>query len=67
MMGVYDMMDQASADEIGIPVEEYIKRIEWLLERNNNRGEILMNALWSEEEKTRQRAARLFLEATQNC
>jgi hypothetical protein len=66
MQGIYDMMDQASADVVGIPVEEYIDRIEWLLDKNFNRGETLMNALWDESEEVQKKASRLFLEATAN-
>jgi hypothetical protein len=66
MIGVYDMMDQASADVVGIPVEEYVDRLEWLLDRNFNRGEVLMNGLWAEDEEKQKRSARLFMEATQN-
>ena len=60
------MMDQASADVVGIPVEEYVDRLEWLLDRNFNRGEVLMNGLWAEDEEKQKRSARLFMEATQN-
>lgn len=66
IVGLYDMMDHASADAVGISVEEYIERIEWLLARNFSRGETLMNALWAESTERQKRAARLFLEATSN-
>jgi hypothetical protein len=49
-MMIYDMMDQAAADLLGIPVNEYIDRTEWLLERNFRRGELLMDGMWSEDE-----------------
>jgi hypothetical protein len=66
MLGLYDMMDQAAAELLGIPVEEYIDRTEWLLDRNFQRGELLMDGMWSEDEAKQKRAARLFLEATNN-
>jgi|688.fasta_scaffold83856_4 hypothetical protein len=66
MLGLYDMMDQAAAELLGIPVEEYIDRTEWLLDRNFQRGELLMDGMWSEDEAKQKQAARLFLEATNN-
>jgi hypothetical protein len=66
MLAIYDMMDQAAAELLGIPVNEYIDRTEWLLEKNFDRGEILMNGMWSEDEAKQTKAIRLFMEATEN-
>lgn len=62
MMNLYDMMDQAIAQELGITVKEYAARAEWILEEDLEKGEELIVAIMKEEEG----ACKNFMEATSN-
>ncbi len=56
------MMDEAIANDLGISVEEYINRIEWLLEKDFKKGQELMMGIFDESEEAREN----FLEATKD-
>ena len=56
------MMDEAIANDLGISVEEYINRIEWLLEKDFEKGQELMMGIFDESEEAREN----FLEATKD-
>jgi hypothetical protein len=62
MTGLFDMMDEAIANDLGISVEEYINRIEWLLEKDFEKGQELMMGIFDESEEAREN----FLEATKD-
>jgi len=61
---IYDFVDTAFANELGIDVSEYIVRVESLLEKHQHRGEVLIGGIWSEDDHTRERAKKMFMEAT---
>jgi|LakMenE01Jun11ns_1017448.scaffolds.fasta_scaffold9944368_10 hypothetical protein len=61
---IYDFVDTAFANELGIDVSEYIVRVESLLEKHPHRGEVLIGGIWSEDDHTRERAKKMFMEAT---
>jgi hypothetical protein len=62
MLGLYDMMDQAIANDLGITVEEYVNRIEWLLEKDIEKGKELMMGIFDESKEAREE----FLEITKD-
>jgi len=62
MTGLFDMMDEAIANDLGISVEEYINRIEWLLEKDFEKGQELMMGIFDESKEAREN----FLEATKD-
>jgi hypothetical protein len=62
MIGLYDMMDQAIANDLGISVEEYVNRVEWLLENDFEKGKELIDGIFEEREESREE----FLEVTKD-
>jgi hypothetical protein len=61
-MDLFDMMDQAIANDLGINVEEYVNRVEWLLEKDFEKGKELINRIFEESKEAREE----FLKVTQN-
>jgi hypothetical protein len=61
-MNLFEMMDQAIANELGITVEEYVERIEWLLERDYDKGKELVDEIFDGKEH----ACENFMKATQD-
>jgi hypothetical protein len=62
MLGLYDMMDQAIANDLGISVEEYVNRVEWILEKDLERGKELMMGIFDESKEAHEQ----FLKETEN-
>jgi len=62
MMDLFDMMDQAIANDLGINVEEYVNRVEWLLEKDFEKGKELIDGIFEESKEAREE----FLKVTQN-
>jgi hypothetical protein len=60
MIGLYDLMDQACADALGVTLEEYIERIE---ELPFKRAEVVIGACLEENEELLVKARRIF----KNC
>jgi hypothetical protein len=60
MAGLYDLMDEAIAYELGVTMEEYIKRIE---ELPFTRAAVVIGACLEENEELRVKARRIF----KNC
>lgn len=62
MQGVYDLVDSAIADALGVPVEEYIEVIErcsyW-------EAYYIISVFWSEEEKRYAKAKAIYEENKQ--
>jgi hypothetical protein len=61
-MDLFDMMDQAIANDLGINVEEYVNRVEWLLEKDFEKGKELIDGIFEESKEARKE----FLKVTQN-
>jgi hypothetical protein len=61
-MDLFDMMDQAIANDLGINVEEYVNRVEWLLEKDFEKGKELIDRIFEESKEAREE----FLKVTQN-
>jgi hypothetical protein len=57
MIGLYDLMDQACADALGVTLEKYIERIEELPAK---RAEVVIGACWEEDETLLVKARRIF-------
>jgi hypothetical protein len=62
MLGLYDMMDQAIANDLGISVEEYVNRVEWLLEKDFEKGKELIDGIFEERKESQEE----FLEVTKD-
>jgi len=62
MMDLFDMMDQAIANDLGIDVKEYVNRVEWLLEKDFEKGKELIDGIFEESKEAREE----FLKVTQN-
>jgi hypothetical protein len=62
MLGLYDMMDQAIANDLGISVEEYVNRVEWLLEKDFEKGKELIDGIFKERKESQEE----FLEVTKD-
>jgi len=54
---MYEYIDIATADELGVSVEEYIKKIESISEK---RAEVIISAVWDEDQKKLEKAKRIF-------
>ena len=61
-MDLFNMIDQAIANDLGITVDEYAARAEWLLDTDIDKGQEMIFAIIDEEED----ACTKFMEATQN-
>lgn len=61
-MNLFEMMDRAIANELGITVEEYVERVEWLLEKDYDKGKELVDGFFEEKEG----ACDDFMKATQD-
>ena len=61
-MDLFNMIDQAIANDLGITVDEYAARVEWLLDTDIDKGQEMIFAIIDEEED----ACAKFMEATQN-
>lgn len=61
---MWGLIDYAMADAIGVSVEEYILRIEHLLEKNPKRGKVLVAMIFDSSEEQQKRAINLFLQAS---
>jgi len=57
MAGLYDIMDEAIAHELGVTAEEYIDRIEKLPFR---RAQAVIGACFTEDPKLLEKARRIF-------
>jgi len=62
MTGIFDMMDEAIANDLGISVEEYVNRVEWLLEKDFEKGKELIDGIFEECKESREE----FLEVTKD-
>ncbi len=54
---MYDMLDHACADALGVSVEEYIRKIE---STTPKRAEVIIGAIFSEDERLIEKARRIF-------
>jgi DNA-directed RNA polymerase specialized sigma subunit len=54
---MYEYIDIAIADELGVSVEEYIEKIESISEK---RAEVIISAVWGEDQKKLEKAKRIF-------
>ena len=54
---MYEYIDIEIADELGVSVEEYIKKIESISEK---RAEVIISAVWDEDQKKLEKAKRIF-------
>ena len=61
-MELFNMIDQAIANDLGITVDEYAARAEWILENDLEKGQELILAILDESEGASQK----FMEATQD-
>ena len=61
-MDLFEMMDQDIANELGITVEEYVERVEWLLEKDYDKGKELVDEIFESKEG----ACEAFMKATQD-
>jgi hypothetical protein len=61
-MNLFEMMDRAISQELGITVEEYVERIEWLLEKDFDKGQELVDGIFESKEG----ACEAFIKATQD-
>ena len=57
MIGLYDLMDEACAEALGVTPEKYIERIE---ELPFGRAQVVIGACWSDDEKLLEKARRIF-------